>query len=211
MEGTDLVSTDPAVVSTALRAHARGLHAAEAAVELLLAHQHWLCRTDFLDGFVHRCPAEGRAAGLMFIDWDELAQALACGQIACSGGERRMLQAALSLAAGFPVDLRDTATGVDGSNLCILATAVLHAGGRRPDSLSGGGKMSGLWSGQPNGVRLDELDVVCAVLGCGIEEMLIPEPEKVAAPASEAEQAPAAVGQNRPVIGSEDYRCEKQR
>ena len=39
------------------------------------------------------------------------------------------------------------------------------------------GKMSGLWSGQPNTVRLDELDVICAVLGCGVEELLLPEPE----------------------------------
>jgi len=38
------------------------------------------------------------------------------------------------------------------------------------------GKMSGLWSGQPNTVRLDELDVICAVLGCGVEELLLPEP-----------------------------------
>ena len=30
------------------------------------------------------------------------------------------------------------------------------------------GKMSGLWSGQPNTVRLDELDVICAVLGCEV-------------------------------------------
>ena len=36
------------------------------------------------------------------------------------------------------------------------------------------GKMSGLWSGQPNTVRLDELDVICAVLGCGVEELLLP-------------------------------------
>jgi DNA-binding Xre family transcriptional regulator len=62
------------------------------------------------------------------------------------------------------------------------------------------GKMSGLWSGQPNAVRLDELDVVCAVLGCEIEELLIPEPEKVTAPVIEDESAPAAVGQNRPVM-----------
>lgn len=62
------------------------------------------------------------------------------------------------------------------------------------------GKMSGLWSGQPNAVRLDELDVVCAVLGCGIEELLIPEPEKVTAPGVEDESAPAAVGQNRSVM-----------
>lgn len=38
------------------------------------------------------------------------------------------------------------------------------------------GKMSGLWSGRPNTVKLDELDVICAVLGCGVEELL-PEPE----------------------------------
>jgi DNA-binding Xre family transcriptional regulator len=41
------------------------------------------------------------------------------------------------------------------------------------------GKMSGLWSGQPNTVRLDELDVICAVLGCGVQELLLPEPETV--------------------------------
>jgi len=41
------------------------------------------------------------------------------------------------------------------------------------------GKMSGLWSGSPNTIRLDELDVICAVLGCGVEELLIPEPDKV--------------------------------
>src|SRR5262249_6450649 len=42
------------------------------------------------------------------------------------------------------------------------------------------GKMSGLWSGQPNTVKLDELDVICAVLGCEVGELLLPEP--VAAP-----------------------------
>ena len=41
------------------------------------------------------------------------------------------------------------------------------------------GKMSGLWSGQPNTVRLDELDVICAVLGCDVAELLLPEPETV--------------------------------
>jgi DNA-binding Xre family transcriptional regulator len=56
------------------------------------------------------------------------------------------------------------------------------------------GKMSGLWSGTPNAVRLDELDVICAVLGCGVAELLTPEPEKVLAPNAPAagEQADAA-------------------
>jgi DNA-binding Xre family transcriptional regulator len=48
------------------------------------------------------------------------------------------------------------------------------------------GKMSGLWSGQPNTVRLDELDVICAVLGCDVAELLLPEPETVPLPAAAA-------------------------
>ena len=38
------------------------------------------------------------------------------------------------------------------------------------------GKMSGLWSGSPNAVKLADLDVICAVLGSGIGEILVPEP-----------------------------------
>lgn len=41
------------------------------------------------------------------------------------------------------------------------------------------GKMSGLWSGEPTSIKLDDLNVICAVLGCGVEELLIPQPEKV--------------------------------
>jgi DNA-binding Xre family transcriptional regulator len=53
------------------------------------------------------------------------------------------------------------------------------------------GKMSGLWSGQPVSLKLDDLDVICAVLDCEIAELLIPEPGKVnsrgqSIPASEA-------------------------
>lgn len=41
------------------------------------------------------------------------------------------------------------------------------------------GKMSGLWSGEPASIKLADLNVICAVLGCGVEELLIPQPEKV--------------------------------
>ena len=44
------------------------------------------------------------------------------------------------------------------------------------------GKMSGLWSGRPVSLRLDDLDVICAVLDCEIGELLIREPEKLARP-----------------------------
>jgi DNA-binding Xre family transcriptional regulator len=61
------------------------------------------------------------------------------------------------------------------------------------------GKMSGLWSGQPNTVKLDELDVICAVLGCGVEELLQPEPERVPEPTPAADSQATAVGQPRAV------------
>ena len=63
------------------------------------------------------------------------------------------------------------------------------------------GKMSGLWSGSPASVKLDDLDVICAVVGCGVEELLIAEPGKVTRPAGgqPAEQA-AAPSQAGPAV-----------
>jgi len=43
------------------------------------------------------------------------------------------------------------------------------------------GKMSGLWTGTPTTIRLDDLDVICHVLGCTPTDLLVPEPEKVTA------------------------------
>jgi len=54
------------------------------------------------------------------------------------------------------------------------------------------GKMSGLWSGDPASIKLSDLDVICAVLGCGVGELMIPEPDKVN----------RAVGQDQPVAAS---------
>jgi DNA-binding Xre family transcriptional regulator len=54
------------------------------------------------------------------------------------------------------------------------------------------GKMSGLWSGSPNTIRLDELDVICAVLGCEPGELLLPEPGKVPQPTQDGAEQPAA-------------------
>jgi DNA-binding Xre family transcriptional regulator len=47
------------------------------------------------------------------------------------------------------------------------------------------GKMSGLWSGSPASVKLDDLDIICAVLGCGVQELLIGEPDKIGQPVAE--------------------------
>ncbi len=61
------------------------------------------------------------------------------------------------------------------------------------------GKMSGLWSGNPNVVKLHDLDVICAVLGCGVNELLLPEPETVAEPTTGAKDKSFAIGDGRPI------------
>jgi len=43
------------------------------------------------------------------------------------------------------------------------------------------GKMSSLWAGTPTTIRLEDLDVICAVLECDPAQLLICEPDKVAA------------------------------
>ena len=66
------------------------------------------------------------------------------------------------------------------------------------DLVISAGKMSGLWSGDPASIKLSDLDVICAVLDCGVEELLIPEPGKVS-PAKEQEgQAVAASSASGP-------------
>jgi putative transcriptional regulator len=60
------------------------------------------------------------------------------------------------------------------------------------------GKMSALWVGTPTTVRLDDLDVICAVLGCTPAELLICEPDKVAA-RRPAPAEPATGSDSRPV------------
>ena len=54
------------------------------------------------------------------------------------------------------------------------------------------GKMSGLWSGRPASIKLSDLDVICAVVGCGVEELLIPEPGKIGPVAGEQRDEQAA-------------------
>lgn len=64
------------------------------------------------------------------------------------------------------------------------------------------GKMSALWTGAPTSVRLDDLDVICAVLEASPAELLIPEPEQVAArrpsrPLAAGEQPAPRLGRHR--------------
>jgi DNA-binding Xre family transcriptional regulator len=53
------------------------------------------------------------------------------------------------------------------------------------------GKMSALWTGTPTSIRLDDLDVICAVLDCDPAALLLPEPDRVAALRPAREQTAA--------------------
>jgi DNA-binding Xre family transcriptional regulator len=55
------------------------------------------------------------------------------------------------------------------------------------------GKMSALWTSTPTTIRLDDLDVICAVLECSPADLLLREPERVRnrQPAREAQGGPA--------------------
>jgi hypothetical protein len=118
---------------TALRACARGFYPAEASAELLISHGSFLARSDFTGRFIHVGTSITDGATTMAqIDWPAAITALNSGGIPCSGGERRILQLAASLAAGIPVDLRDAVTGLDEHNLRHLLTAISHTAGKRP-------------------------------------------------------------------------------
>ncbi|WP_285251241.1 helix-turn-helix transcriptional regulator [Pseudarthrobacter sp. fls2-241-R2A-168] len=54
------------------------------------------------------------------------------------------------------------------------------------------GKMSGLWTGTPTTIRLEDLDVICTVLNCSPTDLLICEPEKVAAARPKLAEASSA-------------------
>jgi putative transcriptional regulator len=54
------------------------------------------------------------------------------------------------------------------------------------------GKMSHLWSGRPISIRLDDLDIICAVLGCEPGDLLVRDPAAVKAAGREAPAAATA-------------------
>ena len=120
----------------ALRGHARGLLALEAAVELLIGHRFWLCRNDFTAAYVEIDAYPETALGLpnptlmACIDWPAAITALDTGALPCSTSEARMLRVAASLAEGIPVDLRHALTGLDTDNLDLVTQAVLHTAAR---------------------------------------------------------------------------------
>jgi hypothetical protein len=114
-------------LAAALHACAAGLYPLEAGVALLAGNGTFLHRDDFTTRFITCGTSDGTP--MAAIRWDAAITALASGDLPCSGGERRILQLAASLAGGIPVDLRDAATGLDDHNTALLLTAIRHATG----------------------------------------------------------------------------------
>ena len=110
----------------------------EAAVRLLIGQRRWLERADFVAACVLADVAPDGAVTAAFIDWPAMIGALDAGDLPCSGGERRVLLVALSLAEGVPVDLREAMCGLDRQALVLVAECVAHAGGYRSAVLATG-------------------------------------------------------------------------
>ncbi|NMM16648.1 MAG: hypothetical protein HHJ14_05755 [Cellulomonas sp.] len=103
----------------ALRAWARGMTTLEAATELLI---RWHDGAFVAPG---RPWMRREADGAIWVDFDVVPDRV--GML--SGGERRVLLAATSLAAGRPVDLSDVASGLDRSGLDLFLAAIAHGSG----------------------------------------------------------------------------------
>lgn len=120
-------------LTAALHASAVGLLPVEADVALLISNGTFLHRMDFTGRFIETGTSiSDGTTPMAVIDWDAAVTALNSGGLPCSGGERRILQLAASLAAGTPVSLRDNVTGLDQDNTARLITAIRHAAGKRP-------------------------------------------------------------------------------
>jgi hypothetical protein len=116
----------------ALRACAAGLYYSEAGTELLIGHGAFLRREDFSAFICEATSITDGTTAMAWIDWATAITTLNTGNLPVSSGERSILQLAASIAAGTPVDLRDTITSLDDRNLGLLLTAIRHAAGHRP-------------------------------------------------------------------------------
>jgi len=125
-----MTATDPRQISGALRACARGVYPLEAGTGLLIDCGSWLHRDDFASRFITTGPSISDGVTLLAsIDWEAAVTALHAGELPASGGERRMLLLAASIAAGTPVSLYDALPGIDRRNAALVVSAVAHAAG----------------------------------------------------------------------------------
>lgn len=133
----DAVPTDTTIaeLAAALRRDAAGFLPAMAAVELLIAHRHWLSRGPFRRGCVCWLPDDDEGPAVATIDWAAtvaLLNAKIPGEpVGDTDSERGVLAVAASIAAGHPCDLGSALLACDTTNVGRIADAVRTAGGAR--------------------------------------------------------------------------------
>ena len=92
-----MTTLNPRRLSDALHAGACGIHPLEAGTSLLIDCGSWLHRDDFTSRFITASISDGVTL-LASIDWETAVTALHAGELPASGGERRMLLLASSIA-----------------------------------------------------------------------------------------------------------------
>ena len=123
----DAKTATPHTLGGLLRAHAAGLLADTAAVDLLIRHRYWLTRPAFTTRFVHHVTTgDGRRIGA-WIDWPAAITAPERGDLPCSSSQADMLRIAASLGADLPVALREVLGGLDDANVAAVTTAITAA------------------------------------------------------------------------------------
>jgi hypothetical protein len=78
----------------------------------------------------HRHQYQRRGHLLASIDWEAAVTALHAGELPTSGGERRMLLLASSIAGGTLVSLNDALPGIDRRNAILAVKAIARATGQ---------------------------------------------------------------------------------
>lgn len=125
-----MIPAGSAQLPAALRACASGIHPLEAGTTLLIDHGSWLCRQDFTSRFITTGTSISDGITLLATtDWEAAITALNDGELPSSGGERRMLLLAASIAGGIPVSLYETLTGIDQRSASLMIKAIAHATG----------------------------------------------------------------------------------
>lgn len=122
-----------AELAAALRRDAEGYLPTMAAVELLIAHRHWLSRDPFRCWCVSWLAADDEGPAVATIAWNATAALLAGqlipGEPRDTDSERGVLAVAASIAAGHPCDLGSALLACDQTNVRRIADAVRTAGG----------------------------------------------------------------------------------
>jgi hypothetical protein len=126
-----VITLDPHRLGDALRAGACGIRPLKAGTGLLIKCDSWLHRDDFASRFITVGTSISDGVTLLAsTDWEAAVTALHAGELPASGGERRMLLLAASIAGGTPISLNDALPGIGRRNAGLVVRAIAHAAGQ---------------------------------------------------------------------------------